>query len=261
MRIIHISDLHFGMHQDHIKEAFLAELALLKPVVIIISGDLTQRAKAYQFELLQSFLRCLPGKVLVVPGNHDIPLYNLLGRIFYPFKAYKKYIAKHFNAQLSTDSLTILGINSVDPHQIKDGRLSSKVIKKIKQYFRLEKKAVNILFFHHNFDHIEGLHKPLENEMEFLSFLRGSDIDIVCTGHLHYAHVGLIRKDNMKPCVILHAGTLLCTRSKDGLNSYFVIDLEGDQCAIDWRVFAKGQFLSRKNYSIKLSEVNAQLSS
>ncbi len=108
---------------------------------------MTQRAKTYQFELLQSFLRCLSCEVLIVPGNHDIPLYNLFGRLFYPFKAYRKYIAKHFNAQFSTDYLAILGVNSVDPYQIKDGQLSSKLIKKIKQYFRLEKKAVNILFF------------------------------------------------------------------------------------------------------------------
>lgn len=259
MRIIHISDLHFGMYQDHIREIFLAEIALLKPEIIIISGDLTQRAKKHQFELLQSFLQCLPGIVLVVPGNHDIPLYNLFRRIFYPFHAYKKYIAKRFNAQFSEDSLAILGVNSVDPYQIKDGQLSSKIIKKIKQYFRVEQKAVNILFFHHNFDHIEGLHKPLENETQFLSYLRSSNIDIVCTGHLHFAHVSLIRKNNMKPCLILHAGTLLCTRSRDALNSYFVIDLEGEQCSIDWCVFAKDQFLSRRNYSIKLSEVNAFL--
>ena len=259
MRIVHISDLHFGMNRLEIADAFLQDLSSVKPELIIISGDLTQRAKDEQFLALQIFLKQLPAEVLVVPGNHDIPLCNVYSRFISPFKAYRHYVGNQFKDKFSNDDIAILGINSVNPYKIKDGKLSKKNLKAINYYFKTEDKSANILFFHHNFDQLKDMHKPLENEKQFLSYLKDSKVNIVCTGHLHFAHVGLIQKNNKKPCLVLHAGSLLCTRSRDGLNSYFVIDIDDHNCSVNWRVFSEQQFIVRTNYSIKLSALDAKL--
>ncbi|KTD16277.1 metallophosphoesterase [Legionella jordanis] len=255
MKIMHISDLHFGMHLPLVMEAFQKELELLSPDVVIISGDLTQRAKVQQFIALQQFLLSVSTPILVVPGNHDVPLYNIFNRLFKPFKGYSHFVGKHFPSEFINDELAILGVNSVNPLRVKEGKLTSGTLQKIDDFFATQNKAINILFFHHNFDQIEDLHKPLENEEQFVSFLAGSKIDIVCTGHLHYANVGLIRKKNDRICLVLHAGTLSCSRKKDDWNSYFFLEKKGSSCCeVDWRVFKENSFESQKKYAINLKD-------
>ncbi|MBI2786101.1 MAG: metallophosphoesterase, partial [Legionella longbeachae] len=123
MRIVHISDLHFGMHDPAIIEAFIEDLSLLKPEIIIISGDLTQRAKTEQFQQLSDFLQRLTVPQLIVPGNHDIPLYNPIMRFYQPFKHFKTYISSKVEASYENDEVKILGLNSATPYKVKDGVL------------------------------------------------------------------------------------------------------------------------------------------
>ncbi|CEK11066.1 metallophosphoesterase family protein [Legionella hackeliae] len=259
MKIAHISDLHFGMHQTEVMDAFLQDITAQQPELTIVSGDLTQRAKNYQFELALSFLNQIAGTVLVVPGNHDVPLYKIFARLINPYKGYNHCIGELFKMKFVNDEIAILGVNSVNPFRIKKGKLAVKTLEMISNFFTVEHKKVNILFFHHNFDHIAGLHKPLENEEQFLEHLQRSNVDIVCTGHLHYANVGMIKKSNGRICLVLHAGTLLCSRNKDNYNSYFILDVNDKECTVNWRVFNKNKFELHKNYSVKLSDTEIKL--
>jgi 3',5'-cyclic AMP phosphodiesterase CpdA len=261
MKIIHISDLHFGMHNPQITTHFL-EIIKNNPVdAVIISGDLTQRAQIEQYEQMKAFLHSLPKNTLIVPGNHDISLYNPLARFLIPFKNYHHYIAKDTSSHLETADVRILGINSVNPLSFKDGKLSSESLEKLPQYFSASDDRLNILFFHHNFDYLEGLHKPLENEQEFLFYLKQSSIDIVCTGHLHYAHMGLIEKNNQKSCLVLHAGSLQCLRTKDGLNSYYYFETKQKQITIYWQIFEQNKFVTRSQTTIDFALEHAVLQS
>lgn len=250
MKIAHISDLHFGMHQPVILTAFLQEVALNQPDLILISGDLTQRGRIHQYQELCAFLKQLPAQTLTVPGNHDIPLYNSLARFICPFRNYKRYVNPQTTSIFENSGLRILGVNSVNPFQLKDGNLPHETLDSIKHYFNTQDEKLNLLFFHHNFDYLEGLHKPLKNAQEFLSYLKQSPIHLVCTGHLHYSHLSLITKNNNYPCLALHAGSLLCTRSKDHLNSYYLIETNQQRCAIYWRVFNHQAFSTRSSYFI-----------
>jgi predicted phosphodiesterase len=254
MRLVHISDLHFGLHEQEIVEVFQRDIKALRPEVIIISGDLTQRAQPSQFQMMQHFLHHLPAKVLVVPGNHDVPLYKWFARVLYPFKAYNHYIGQYVDAEFCDENTAILGVSSVNPFRAKKGRLTAAVLQKIREFFYIQNQHLNILFFHHNFDHITGLHKPLENEDQFVNYLQNSNIDIVCTGHLHYANVGLIRKNNERVCLILHAGSIFCSRKKDHMNSYFFLEGDREQCTVDWRVFSNHQFETHKNYTVRFRD-------
>lgn len=254
MKIVHISDLHFGLNHEHIAKQFLIDIKQLKPALFIISGDLTHRAEKSQFADLKLFLDALPAPILIVPGNHDIPLYHLIRRLFKPFKNYERYIGNYYSHHFNNETMAILGINSVNPLQVKDGKLSSKNLLKIKSYFEEQQGKLNVLFFHHNFDCIEGLHKPLKNEQQFLKYLKDSAVHIVCTGHLHYAKLSFLTKNDGKPCLVLHAGSLLCTRTRDELNSYYVIDTDNQNCTVDWRVFNGEIFYCKEQYQIDFSK-------
>ncbi|MFC3908875.1 metallophosphoesterase family protein [Legionella dresdenensis] len=261
MKFFHISDLHFGMHKEEIIMPFLAEIAAFAPDIIIISGDLTHRATSAQYQQLQRFLNQISCPILTVPGNHDIPLHNPFARLLNPFDNYEYYLGNKTLSEFFSDAVNILGVNSVNPWQIKNGRLTRSTMDLIKRSFAEHENNVNLLFFHHNFDYLDGLHKPLTNDEQFLRFLKTSPVNIVCTGHLHYAHVNLVEKTDRQVCLVLHAGSLLCQRTKDGFNSYFAIELSGQQCKIDWRVFNKVCFVTQGCFEINLAEPDAVLES
>jgi 3',5'-cyclic AMP phosphodiesterase CpdA len=255
MRIAHISDLHFGRHNPALLEPFFEDLRVLCPDIIIISGDLTQRALPEQFKLFSDFLQCLKIPVLVVPGNHDIPLYNPLSRFLHPFKRYKNYISTELEVSFSNDEVNILGVNSVCPYQIKDGRLTKRTLERINTHFSSSSTQLNILFFHHNLKYFSGMHHPLNNAEEFMDYLLQSPVHIVCTGHLHYANLHLIIKNNGVQCVLLHAGSTFCHRTSDKKNSYYFINTNELKCAIDLRIFADDAFSSHQKYELDFTVV------
>ena len=253
MRIIHISDLHFGIHLPKIIEAFYDDLELLQPEVIIISGDLTQRAKPEQYQQVSSFLQNLKAPFLVVPGNHDIPFDNLISRFIYPFKRYTTHVYSELEANYSNEKVNILGVNTASPRKIKDGILNKKTLTRIREHFSSSSAQLNILFFHHNLKYFSGMHQPLKHAEEFLNYLKESPIHMVCTGHLHYANLELITKKTGDSCALLHAGSLSCPRTKDGKNSFYSITIEQLNCSIDWRVFVNNGFSSQQIHSLNFS--------
>lgn len=252
-KIIHISDLHFGLHKEELILPFLNDVEAINPDIILISGDLTHRARRFQYQLLTNFLKKLPGKLLIVPGNHDIPLKNIWGRLFAPFKLYKQYISDDINVAFQNKGVRILGVNSVDPYQTHNGKLSHATRDKIEQYFSSAFPGLNLIFFHHNLDYFEKIHKPLKNHHHFIDDLNTSQLNIICTGHLHYANVGLIQKNSEHSALLLHAGTLFCQRSRDYINSYFSLEMVEQECQIDWRVFNDVSFDSRKRYMVNFA--------
>jgi len=245
MKIMHISDLHFGMHRPEILAAFLNDVEEFKPEVVLISGDITQRAKKAQFQMAHDFIQAIPNLVLCVPGNHDIAFYNIFKRWLNPFDHYRHYIAASLQARYENNTVRILGVNSADADKIKDGTLSEKELQTIDHYFSESTHQFNILFFHHNFSYFEGMHGPLKNEKEIVAFLKNSLVDLVCTGHLHYSNQGLIERNDGKKCILLHAGSLMCERTRDNLNSYYLITVQQGECTIEWRVMEGAGFVSR----------------
>jgi 3',5'-cyclic AMP phosphodiesterase CpdA len=250
MRIVHISDLHFGMHEPAIIESFIEDFSLLKPEIIIISGDLTQRARTEQFQRLSEFLQRLTVPLLIVPGNHDIPLDNPFMRFLNPFKRFKTYVSSELEASFENDEVNILGVNSVTPYKVKDGVLSKKILTQISNHFSSSPTKLNILFFHHNLKYFSGMHHPLNNATEFLNYLKESPIHMVCTGHLHYSNVILIDKKQDAQCALLHAGSLCCQRTRDKNNSFYFIETKQLQCSINRRIFLNNTFSSAEQYSL-----------
>lgn len=251
MKIIHISDLHFGYHREDLITVFLQEMEIYQPDMIIISGDLTHRAKHHQYQQFSAFLKKLPGHICVVPGNHDIPLHNVWMRYLFPFKKYERYVSQNLNVAFNNDHMRLLGVNSTNPHRISSGILSLEILQIIKDYFKDSFDGINLLFFHHNFDYMAGWHKPLENYQLLLNYLKDSQIDIVCTGHLHYANINFIQKNNEKSCILMHSGSLSCQRSKDGLNSYFELNMQEKRYGqIHWRVFENKKFQMKQTWEI-----------
>src|SRR5215216_6107299 len=122
--ILHFSDIHFGGGQaPNWAEAILAEVDAIKPTLVVVSGDLTQRARTAQFREARAFLDRINAPLIVVPGNHDVPLWNVFNRFMAPLEKYRRWITDKLNPVYEDDALFVMGIDTTRSFTIKGGRI------------------------------------------------------------------------------------------------------------------------------------------
>src|SRR5215217_5454714 len=125
-RVVHLSDLHFGREDRRVVAALVAEIARLSPDLVAVSGDLTQRARRRQFERARAFLDALPFPRLVVPGNHDVPLFNLVARLLNPLGGYRRFITADLQPVFIDPMLVVVGMDTTRPSTLKSGRIAER---------------------------------------------------------------------------------------------------------------------------------------
>ena len=196
LTLLHISDLHFGPpFVERVGAALLRIAPLVAPDVIVVSGDLTQRAKREQFQAARAFLEQLPDVPrVVVPGNHDVPLYRVWERLINPLGLYRDYVSAELNQVLRVDGATIVALDSTSPHRaITNGRIRSSQLAFCRDAFaQAPPGAARIVVAHHHF----APAPDYESDQTMPQAKRAMDIflklgvDMVLGGHLHRAYIG-----------------------------------------------------------------------
>jgi 3',5'-cyclic AMP phosphodiesterase CpdA len=224
--IAHLSDLHFGREVSAVVEGLLDSLNELKPDLVIISGDLTQRAKNSEFKKAVSFLEQLPFPYLIVPGNHDMAMYNLAERFFYPWKKWQRYIGPDMYPIVRQAGLTAMGINTARRTgwhlDWSRGSINEEQIRTIEVSMKNEASdSLRLLVAHHPFwlpKKFERRH-VIDGRDTALQSLNKAGIDIILSGHIHIAYSKI-----MEGVLISHTGTTFSNRlMADTPNSYNVI--------------------------------------
>src|ERR1700693_6279987 len=162
--IAHISDLHFGRHSAAAADDLLASLRERDPDLVVLTGDLTQRARQGEFIQARHFLNRISQPKLVVPGNHDMPLYNPFQRFLTPFAKYHRYISSlGLSGDLfSNEEMAVLGLNTARATAHKSGRISTEQIAQVRRTFSEVPPGVfKVLATHHPFGY-PGDERPLE---------------------------------------------------------------------------------------------------
>lgn len=197
LTLLHISDLHFGpTYQAAVGEALLAAAEKLQPTVIVASGDFTQRAKSSQFAAARAFLdRLPPAPRVVVPGNHDVPLYRIFERLFAPYAQYRKHIASESDAVLKRDDAVIVSLNTTSPlTKITEGTIRRRQIDFCAQAFRdAPAGAVKVVVAHHHFapaPDYDHRHNAMAQGRLALDAFGEMEVDLILGGHLHRAYIG-----------------------------------------------------------------------
>lgn len=196
MNLLQISDVHFGPHYvPRVGEALLRAVEELENDVLIVSGDFTQRAKREQFAEARTFLNQLPKvPTVVIPGNHDVPLYRVFERIFNPYGLYKEYISPHLDMVLHTEEAVIVALNSTKPlRAIVNGRIARWQLKFCEDAFRdAPEDALRIVVAHHHFapapDYEGGQVMPMAKRA--IDCFTDLKVDMIMGGHLHRAYIG-----------------------------------------------------------------------
>src|SRR3954452_19014601 len=178
--IAHISDVHFGKIDPQIVEALIADLHAQKPDLMVISGDLTQRARAGQYQQAAEFLNRLPTPQIVIPGNHDIPKFNVFARFLSPLANYHKYITTDMYPVYEDAELMVVGLNSARSFTHKSGWLSVEQIEKARERFSTApSETFKVLVTHHPF--IPPPRKPhadvIRHAEQYLPMLEAVNVD------------------------------------------------------------------------------------
>jgi 3',5'-cyclic AMP phosphodiesterase CpdA len=235
--VIHLSDLHFGREDRRVVRALCNAVWTLRPHVVAVSGDLTQRARAAQFHRARMFLDALPRPQVVVPGNHDVPLFNLAARMFYPLSGYLSHITRDLDPLIVEGPLWVRGINTVRPAAWKSGGIEAEALERLRHSIRTAPpQLIKILVAHHPFEaprRDPGASEPL-------SSLISAGIDIFLTGHLHASYTGhTAHRYNAhgRTAVVVEAGTATSTRLRAEANAFNVLRIAPNAIEVELQMF------------------------
>jgi len=217
--LLHLSDTHFGTEQPQVVEALVALAARQRPDVVVLSGDITQRARPEQFRAAKAFVDRLGAPVLAIPGNHDIPLFDLWARLTRPYARFATAFGPDLEPVVDLPDGLIVGVNTTRAHRHRHGEVSGAQVARVVSLLAAagpEQLRVVVV------------HQPLAvpDARERVHLLRGHDraaqawaaagADLVLGGHIHLpftlAVAGLARR-----LVVVQAGTAVSTRTRPGV--------------------------------------------
>lgn len=280
-RIAHLSDIHFGCHDDKVVDGANAWLAEQQPDLIIVSGDFTQRARVEQFQQASAWLNKLRSAgwpVLAVPGNHDIPLYDIATRFAAPLHRYKKYISNDLCPWFENEDVAVLGINTARSLTFKDGRINREQMAIIEERFgAVAPSKMRILVTHHPLFSMpigEGteLSEAVGRHDDAVAAVCRAGVNIALAGHFHRTYAAAARKmvEKAGGALVIQAGTATSKRLRnDELQSFNWIhahrndDIELQVIAWDGTGFRRGSHVrygyDGENWSSRTVEHEAPL--
>jgi 3',5'-cyclic AMP phosphodiesterase CpdA len=237
--LVHLSDLHFGRVDPALLDPLREKVASLAPDVVVVSGDLTQRAKSEQFEAARAWLDTLPGPQIIVPGNHDISLYNVFRRFVLPLERYKRYITDDLSPAYIDDEVAVVGVNTARSLTFKDGRVNEEQVASIrKRLDGLDPKVTRIIVTHHPFDLPDNFDEDdlVDRAPMAMQVFAECGVDVLMAGHLHASHAGNTAeryKISEYAALVVQAGTATSTRGRGEVNSFNVLRVEHDKVEVD----------------------------
>ena len=250
-RIVHLSDLHFGAHDERLVEAVDWEVDRLKADLVVISGDFTQRAKTEQFREACKFLEGLRDRgheVLGVPGNHDVPLYDVLRRFLSPLARYRRFIDDTLCPFIELPEVAVLGINTARSMTFKNGRINRDQVDFIRETFaRVASDKMRIIVTHHPLFALEvggEVERAIGRQELALDAVEESGVDMVLAGHAHHASSQdageLVTRAG--GVLVVQAGTATSTRVREQEQSFNSIDIAEGSATITVHAWRGSEF-------------------
>jgi len=258
MKILHVSDLHFGHHDPALAKGFADDINLQKPDLIVASGDFTQIGTKQEFEQAREFLDKLDAPVFAVPGNHDVPAVNIFRRFFNPYGLYRKYIARDIEPFLEMDGVVLVGMRTSRRARLEwnwgHGTISRGQLEDLeKRFAKASPDAVRVIVAHHPLlfptEPMMQKTKRVKRADDALKTFAGLGVRLVLSGHFHLSYVRKheavregeaigVSKPVAAPILVAQASSAISTRLRGESNAYNLIDITKNQISVtvrEWR--------------------------
>jgi 3',5'-cyclic AMP phosphodiesterase CpdA len=241
--IAHLSDLHFGREDPRAVGALLRDLAEAAPSLVAVSGDLTRRARLREFARARDFLVRVPAPLLVVPGSHDVPPFDLVHRFARPLQRYQAWVTRDLEPVYADDELLVVGVSTARP--LAGERVSPGQLERVRNLMcSAGPGRLRVLVAHH------PLPAPAPSSLgaraeEALAPFAGCGVDLILAGD------PARRRDRewegpghtLSPRVLaLHAASAIAPPPHGGPSSYNLVRVRGPRLEVERRAFAGGRF-------------------
>jgi 3',5'-cyclic AMP phosphodiesterase CpdA len=243
--LVHLSDLHFGRVDEALLDPLASFVAAARPDVVVVSGDLTQRARTREFEQARRFLERLPPPRIVVPGNHDVPLYNVVERVLHPLARFREYIESDPFPRFIDGRIAVVGVNSTRSLVVKNGRINERQLEAIRAVFApLPSGVVRVVVTHHPFDAGESMNPADRIGRAALAMRTFAEcgVDVLLSGHLHTTYSGPFRPSAQAVegygALAVSAGTATSTRRRGQANGFNVLRLSKERVIVEYQAWA-----------------------
>jgi 3',5'-cyclic AMP phosphodiesterase CpdA len=263
MRLAHLSDLHFGHHDEAVAATLARELEAQGLDLVVISGDFTQRGTPSEFQAAKAFIDTLSVPVFTVPGNHDVPQNNLARRFLAPYGLYRRYINPNLEPFLELKGIALAGIKTVHRAMPSlnwaQGSFGRNQLGRLEGRFaQTSPDAIRVIVAHHPLlipeENIEVTMGPVHRANLALQTFADIGVRLVLSGHYHLTYVrrherpGTItdgapdglRKAATAPILIAQASSTISTRLRGHANAYNLIDIKDGEIAIAVREWKGG---------------------
>lgn len=260
MKIAHLADVHFGrIASCGIVEALLADVESVEAGLVIISGDLTQRARKREYEQAAMLLRSFTAPVLVVPGNHDVyAWWHPFHRLASPFGRFRRYICDDLSPTFTNDEVSVLGIPSAHGWTIQRGWCRASARRRIGSFFAGQPEGkFRILVVHHPLAAgTIGAEDVALGGARTLRAAAAANVGLVLSGHWHLSHAEMVSGYGGAPFVVAITGTATSDRwraPQGRLNQYQVIEVLPERIVIEARHYNRCarafEFVCRSNFA------------
>jgi 3',5'-cyclic AMP phosphodiesterase CpdA len=192
--LLHISDLHFGPpFLTEVAEAVVEQAQAVDPDVVVVSGDLTQRARTSQYREAREYLERFDRPVVVTPGNHDVPLYRFWERLLAPYRRYRHYVSAELNTVTELPGLVIVALNSTRRFTFTNGRIRLWQLEFARRAFqRAPSDSARVVVTHHHLappPDFEG-GSVMPRAKRALEWFTRLGVDLILAGHMHRSYIG-----------------------------------------------------------------------
>lgn len=219
--LLQISDPHFGTERASVVAALHALCRHLAPEVVVVSGDITQRARRKQFAAARAFVDSLDApRALVIPGNHDVPLFDVLTRIVAPYREHRRVFGDDLEPELDAEDLLVLCVNTTRAYRHKHGEVSETQIERVAERLRAARpEQVRVVVTHQPAAVFRpgDAHDRLRGGEPALRAWAAAGADIVLGGHIHFPYLLAMheRLDDLERRLwVLNAGTATSSRTR-----------------------------------------------
>lgn len=255
-RILHLSDPHFGTEQADVLQAVLQLAKSQAPDLVLLTGDITQRARRSQFAAARHFVDQLPTPLLTVPGNHDIPLFNLPARWLNPYGNYRRVFGKVLEPEFESDSLLVIGVNTTRAANHTHGAVSAAQIERVaRRLGQARPGQLRLVMQHHPVCAAEesDLSNLLIGREQAIPAWVDAGLDLLIAGHIHLPYVRPLTGTGERIGWTAQAGTALSQRVRGLVPNSVNLIIHGVEsglhhCAVErWDYAASEQSFVRFN--------------